>query len=383
MPTKRLHYFDHQFLRVNDFSDEQAYHLGMRRRLTRLFNTFGIAEGLVVNKTGNRQVTVRLGVAIDRNGRELVLDADTVLDLSDAATFPGGSTVFVTIAYAEAETDPSTAPAAPGNTRTTEDPVVAAQTGAPPTDGSVVRLAQFTLSGTGDVPGPLNGELNGGVRQSVQSKVSQGSIDGVSSPGGNIDFLATQSVVITPNDAANTITFGESHSSRTDNPHSTTATQVGALPVGQYEIGRRHLASIAFTQADASGATRTVVSTFPPRLILAFATCRAFLGGAGGRVYGGPSGGLFEAITGQQRCNGFGMTRLAATDWFMRPVDNENGVCSALFFDSSVAPVQAESLVVTVAPTPTGLTATLARTLVGPAPLANFALAIHLFSMGA
>jgi hypothetical protein len=76
------------------------------------------------------------------------------------------------------------------------------------------------------------------------------------------------------------------------------------------------------------------------------------------------------------------MTRVAAADWFARPVDNELGVCSALFFDSSVAPVQAESLIVTVAPTPTGVTATLGRTLLGAAPLANFTLAVHLFSMG-
>jgi hypothetical protein len=34
MPVKRLHYFDHQFLVEADFTDEQAYHVGMRRRLT-------------------------------------------------------------------------------------------------------------------------------------------------------------------------------------------------------------------------------------------------------------------------------------------------------------------------------------------------------------
>jgi hypothetical protein len=53
--------------------------------------------------------------------------------------------------------------------------------------------------------------------------------DGVSNPGGNVDFIPQNAVTITPNDGANTITFGETHSARTDNPHQTTAAQTGAL----------------------------------------------------------------------------------------------------------------------------------------------------------
>ena len=52
------------------------------------------------------------------------------------------------------------------------------------------------------------------------------SLDGVSNPGGDIDLIQDGSIVITPGD--NSITIGETHSSRTDNPHNVTAAQVKA-----------------------------------------------------------------------------------------------------------------------------------------------------------
>jgi len=55
------------------------------------------------------------------------------------------------------------------------------------------------------------------------------SVDGVSNPGGDVDFIQQDAITITPNDGANTVTFGETHSGRTDNPHAVTATQTGAL----------------------------------------------------------------------------------------------------------------------------------------------------------
>ena len=55
------------------------------------------------------------------------------------------------------------------------------------------------------------------------------SIDSVSNPGGNVDLVQGNAIVITPDDTNNRITIGETHSYRTDNPHGTTATQVGAL----------------------------------------------------------------------------------------------------------------------------------------------------------
>ena len=45
MAIKRLRYFDNQFLVEADFTDEQKYHLEMRRRLNRALHSFGIAAG--------------------------------------------------------------------------------------------------------------------------------------------------------------------------------------------------------------------------------------------------------------------------------------------------------------------------------------------------
>ena len=70
-PIKRLHYFDHQFLREDDFTDEQEYHMGMTRLHNRLLHTWGIADGLEVEfETGASAVTVRSGTAVDSQGRQ-------------------------------------------------------------------------------------------------------------------------------------------------------------------------------------------------------------------------------------------------------------------------------------------------------------------------
>ncbi len=55
------------------------------------------------------------------------------------------------------------------------------------------------------------------------------SVDGVVNDAGNIDLLPQNAITIAPNNTAKTITIGETHSARADNPHQTTAAQVGAL----------------------------------------------------------------------------------------------------------------------------------------------------------
>jgi len=42
---KRVNYFTYQFLVEKDFTDEQAYHLGMRRRHNRLHHIWGVRKG--------------------------------------------------------------------------------------------------------------------------------------------------------------------------------------------------------------------------------------------------------------------------------------------------------------------------------------------------
>ena len=46
--VKRLNYYNSQFLKENDFNDEQLYHNQMRRFHNRALHTWGIVEGLEV-----------------------------------------------------------------------------------------------------------------------------------------------------------------------------------------------------------------------------------------------------------------------------------------------------------------------------------------------
>ena len=68
----RVHYFERQVLRTQDFTDEQAYHVAMRRRHNIAHHTWGIVRGLeLVVEEGN--LFVQPGMAVDGYGRELIL----------------------------------------------------------------------------------------------------------------------------------------------------------------------------------------------------------------------------------------------------------------------------------------------------------------------
>jgi hypothetical protein len=387
MAIKRPHYFDHQFLIEADFTAEQNYHLDMRRRLNKLLYSHGIAEGLEVAKTTNKSVTVRPGAAIDRDGREIILEANQVLDLSDTAQFGAGTVVFITAAYQEQQSDPSTATGAAGNTRITEQPLIQAIRVAPPTDGRVVRLATFRMDESANVPGNINDLFDGGVRQPIAVKGERGpaSLDGVSNPGGNIDLIAAQAILITPDDANNRIIIGEGHSARTDNPHNTTAAQIGALPAADFDMRRRSQATITFTQANTNGAPSTVNVGFQPKVIIIFGTCtanlsgRAYSGGIGAFVFLDPSNAEKPIV---QRCFGFGITKLSNTDWLFRSLPGTN-ILTANIQDQGVAPTQGEILNVEVSSiTGTGLVATFSRSTIGGAPLPSFNITLNLLCMG-
>jgi hypothetical protein len=71
----RVQYFDKQFLRVDEFRDEQLYQLALRRRHNITQHIWGIVRGLELAIEDESAVVVRPGVAIDGYGRELVLEA--------------------------------------------------------------------------------------------------------------------------------------------------------------------------------------------------------------------------------------------------------------------------------------------------------------------
>jgi hypothetical protein len=116
MAIKRLHYFNGQFLKEEDFTDEQKYHLEMRRRLNQRLHAPGIVFGLDVIPGANK-VTVQPGMAIDAQGREIVLESATDLAITAAAD--------ITIAYNEEQTDETSETGIVGKRRWTETGVLA------------------------------------------------------------------------------------------------------------------------------------------------------------------------------------------------------------------------------------------------------------------
>jgi hypothetical protein len=79
----RVRYFDRQFLRTQDFVDEQAYHLALRRRHDIGHHVWGIVAGLEPTADADGNLSVNPGVAVDGYGRTLVLAERAFLPTGD------------------------------------------------------------------------------------------------------------------------------------------------------------------------------------------------------------------------------------------------------------------------------------------------------------
>jgi hypothetical protein len=100
---KRLRYFDGQFLREQDFIDEQNYHLDRQQRHNRLLHSPGIVSGLEVTvKPETGEVTVAPGTALDSNGRQIVLSTETKRNLESTVA---GQALLVYLAFAQETAD--------------------------------------------------------------------------------------------------------------------------------------------------------------------------------------------------------------------------------------------------------------------------------------
>ncbi len=167
---KRLNYFNGQFLVDTDFKDEQAYHLTMRRRLNQALHAWGVARGLVVTRTADKEVLVSAGVAIDGEGREIVLLADERRALPASVT--PNSDLYLTVAYRDLQDEADRYQSGGANDfkRTTERPDITFTATTPSGDGSVVLLARVRIDAAGNVSAVENG-----VRRLASSLVASGS----------------------------------------------------------------------------------------------------------------------------------------------------------------------------------------------------------------
>lgn len=121
--SKRLRYFDGQFLQDTDFIDEQKYQLDRRLRLTRGLHASGVTTGLNVSVDSKTvSILVSDGTAIDDQGRLVVLPAAVTLSASARSA---GEDLVILITFTEKSSDQATTGAgAAGDTRFQEVPTV-------------------------------------------------------------------------------------------------------------------------------------------------------------------------------------------------------------------------------------------------------------------
>jgi hypothetical protein len=162
---RRVTYFPHQVLTNNDFREDQNYHIAMRRLQNRFLYTAGVvAGGLWVERRAEREILITPGLAIDSEGREIVLldQADHQIKLSEP-----GARVYVGVKYHEvyAEyTDAGDADAGgtAGYTRLIELMQVIVGNWPPPEDASLVLLASVRFDDRGAIQ-----EIDNAVRKEV------------------------------------------------------------------------------------------------------------------------------------------------------------------------------------------------------------------------
>ncbi|MBD2080296.1 tail fiber protein [Leptolyngbya sp. FACHB-17] len=149
---KRVRYFDGQFLKDQDFVDEQKYHLDRQRRPLRFLHSPGIVEGLTVDP-GSQQsrddvdrAIVRPGTAIDPKGQQIVLGSIKDLPLKEFRN----QAIDVFIAYREVASDLAQE-GGESNRRWHEDPAITVQKTDESPPENAIRLARLNLNGDGNV----------------------------------------------------------------------------------------------------------------------------------------------------------------------------------------------------------------------------------------
>jgi hypothetical protein len=101
LPTKRLRYFNNQFLIDQDFIDDDAWQIGHERAFLRSLCVAGVCEGLNVSYPANKPPSVSPGVAIDSMGRMIVIATATDALVKPDALADGD--YFLHISFLESE----------------------------------------------------------------------------------------------------------------------------------------------------------------------------------------------------------------------------------------------------------------------------------------
>lgn len=108
-PYERNRYFYGKLLTVRDFETEQKYVNDKRRLVNRLMHGPGVVSGLQVVAVDEKSVSVEMGVALDAQGREIVVASPVTLKLSAMDGFSNNEyakNVYLCIAYDEKGKEP-------------------------------------------------------------------------------------------------------------------------------------------------------------------------------------------------------------------------------------------------------------------------------------
>jgi hypothetical protein len=109
--TVRPNFFSGRLLTADDLREEQEYHREKHRRHLQMLHGFGVVDGLDVDiASDGATVAIEPGLAIDRYGREIVLDDMVVTPIPPDAPSP----ICLVLQYAERMVDP--VPVAGGGT---------------------------------------------------------------------------------------------------------------------------------------------------------------------------------------------------------------------------------------------------------------------------
>ncbi len=113
MSLKRLNYFKGQFLKAQDFKDEQQYHIESLKKYGRNLYTWGILRGLVPEERGTG-LLIKKGAAIDSEGRILILSQEEII-----GNFPG-KFFYIVLVHQEKAMDAVSETGITGDTRILE-----------------------------------------------------------------------------------------------------------------------------------------------------------------------------------------------------------------------------------------------------------------------
>ncbi len=142
MSKERLNYFTGEFLKEDDFRTEQQYHVDMHRLHSKNLHEWGIADGLDVTfKPGEKKITISEGMAVDAEGKQIVLDEPKEIDLSTSTL----TTVYISIFYKETFGDSRTDTGITGFARVIEEPELK-YPGKPSDPSTALILAKVTLN---------------------------------------------------------------------------------------------------------------------------------------------------------------------------------------------------------------------------------------------